>query len=76
MHRPRNDEAVQSLDGYEQLVNTFAENAKDYWRLWGPLGEPMVRGVDAWADMQHGYIQWLRGYIQWLRQTYGAQKRP
>jgi hypothetical protein len=75
MHTPRNDKAVQSLDGYEQLVNTFAENAKDYWRLWGPLGEPMVRGVDAWADMQHGYIQWLRGYIQWLRQTYGAQKR-
>ena len=49
------------------MVETFAQNAKTYWRLWGPLGEPMVRGVDAWAEMQ-------RGYILWLRQTYGEGK--
>jgi hypothetical protein len=65
MDRPRNDEAVRGLDGYEHMVNTFAQNAKTYWRLWGALGEPMVRGIDAWTKMQHGYIQWLR-------QTYGG----
>jgi hypothetical protein len=47
MHGPRDDEALQGLDGYEQMVNTCAENAKAYWRLWGPLGEPMIRVVDA-----------------------------
>lgn len=43
MQRPRNAEALQGMDGYEQMVNTFAENAKAYWRLWGPQGEPMIR---------------------------------
>jgi hypothetical protein len=46
------------------MVDTFAEQAKAYWRLWGPLGDPMVRGIDAWAEMQ-------RAYVQWLRQTMG-----
>jgi hypothetical protein len=52
------------FDGDEQMVNTFAEQAKAYWELWGPLGEPMVRGIEAWADVQ-------RSYILWLRQVYG-----
>jgi hypothetical protein len=68
MQGPIGDEALQGLDGYEQMVNTFAQNAKAYWRLWGPLGEPMVRGVDARAEMQ-------LGYILWLRQTYGTGRR-
>jgi hypothetical protein len=42
------------------MVNTFEQSAKFYWRMWGPLGEPMVRTVDAWADMQRSYLQWLR----------------
>jgi hypothetical protein len=36
MQGPRDDEALRGLEGYEQMVNTFAENAKTYWRLWGP----------------------------------------
>ncbi len=35
MQGPRDDEAVQGLDGYEQLVDNFAQQAKAYWRLWG-----------------------------------------
>jgi len=50
------------------MVNAFAENAKLCCRWWGPLGEPMIRGVDAWAEMQ-------RGYLQWLSQTSGARGR-
>ncbi len=65
MQVPGGSEAIQGLDAYEQMVNTFAEQAKAYWRLWGPPGEPMVRGIDAWAEMQHAYLQWLR-------QAYGA----
>jgi hypothetical protein len=60
MQRPRGDEALQALDGYEQMVDTFAEQAKAYWGLWGPLGESMVRGVDAWAEVQRAYLQWMR----------------
>jgi hypothetical protein len=69
MQGPRSDEALRGLDGYEQMVYNFAEQAKAYWRLWGPLGEPMVRGVDAWAEGQ-------RAYLQWLRQVYGAGRQP
>ena len=28
--------------------------------MWGPMGEPMVRGIDAWAEMQRAYVHWLR----------------
>ena len=62
-------EALQGLDGYEKMVDSFAEQAKAFWRSWGPTGEPMVQGVEAWAQMQ-------RAYIQWLRQTSGAGGRP
>jgi hypothetical protein len=57
---PRGDEALQGLEVYEQMVDTFAENAKLYWRMWGPQVEPMVRGIDAWAKIQLAYLQWLR----------------
>lgn len=69
MQGPRSNEALRGLDGYEQMVNAFAENAKIYWRLWGPLGEPMIRIVDAWAEQQ-------RSYLQWLRQNYEDRNRP
>ncbi len=54
------DGASQGLDVYEQMVDTFAENAKSYWRMWGPQGEPIIRGIDAWAEVQRAYVQWLR----------------
>jgi hypothetical protein len=52
---------LQGLRFAESMVNTFEQSAKFYWRMWGPLGEPMVRTVDAWASMQRSYLQWLRG---------------
>ena len=69
MQVPQDDEALRGLDSYEQMLNSFAENARVYWRLWGPLGEPMVRVVDAWVEQQ-------RSYLQWLRQNYGERNRP
>ena len=66
---PHDDEGLRGIEGYEQMLNTFAENARAYWRLWGPLGEPMVRVVDAWVEQQ-------RSYLQWLRQNYGESNRP
>ena len=69
MQVPQDDEALRGLDSYEQMLNIFAENARVYWRLWGPLGEKMVRVVDAWVEQQ-------RSYLQWLRQNYGERNRP
>ncbi len=67
---PQDSDALQqALDTYEQMVNTFAENAETFWRMWGPPGEPMVRGIEAWAEMQ-------RAYIQWLKQTTEAGNQP
>jgi len=60
------DEAQQGLSGYEQLLDSVAEQAKAFWRSWGPPGEPMVRGIEAWAEIQ-------RAYIGWLRQSFEAQ---
>ena len=73
MQGSRGDEALQDLDGYEQMVDTIAEQAKAYWGLWGTLGQPMLRGVDAWAGMQRAYLQWLR---QRVRQRLAAGERP
>ena len=39
MSQTRRDQAVQGLDGYEQMVDAFAEQAKAYCRSWGMLGE-------------------------------------
>ena len=47
MQGPRGDDPQQGLDVYEQMVDTFAETAKLNWRLVGPQGEPLIRGIDA-----------------------------
>ena len=60
MQGPWADDALGGLDRYEQMVNTFAENARAHWRMWGPLGEPMVQSIDAWAQMQRAYLRWVR----------------
>ena len=69
MQGPRNDEGLRGLDGYEQMLEIFVQNAKIHWRMWGPLGEPMVRLVEAWAEQQ-------RSYLRWLRENYGERRGP
>ena len=66
MQGPRGDKVLQGLDVYEQMVNTFADQAKAYWRMWGPIGEPMILGIEAWAEMQ-------RATVQLMRQSMGNQ---
>jgi hypothetical protein len=60
MQAPRGDKSMQGLDGYEQMMDTFAEQAKAYWRSWGMLGDHMLRNVDSWVTHQRSYIEWLR----------------
>ena len=58
--RPQADELPQGLDGYEQIMNTFAEQAKTFWKSMGPAGEPMALSIESFAQMQRAYLQWLR----------------
>ena len=60
MQGPQWEAGLQGLDQYEQMVNTFVDQAKAYW---GPPGEPMVGGIDAWAEMQRASLQLMRQSI-------------
>ena len=47
MRGPRGDEALRELDDYERMVEQFAERARAFWAWWGPMGAPMIQGIDA-----------------------------
>ena len=60
---PESQDQKATLQGWEYaegMVHGFADNVRAYWRMWGPLGESMVHAVDFWADLQRGYLRWLR----------------
>ena len=44
------EDALQGIDGYEYMVNISAQNAKAYWKQWGPIGEPMIRSIEVCGD--------------------------
>ena len=46
---PQADPVQQGIDVYEQMMNTFAEQAKTFWKSMGPAGEPMALGIESWA---------------------------
>ncbi len=61
MQEPQSQKAaLRGWEFAERMVHGFAENVRAYWRMWGPLGEPMVHAIDFWADLQRGYLRWLR----------------
>ena len=51
---------LQGLGYPESMVHTFEQNAKFYWRMWGPLGEPMVHATEQWTNLQYLYLRSLR----------------
>lgn len=51
---------LQGLRYVEYMVNVLAESAKMYWRWWGPLGAPMIRLTEEWADAQRQYLKTLQ----------------
>jgi len=60
---PSIDEVLRELDSAEELVNTFAIRAKCYWMEWGPVGVPMILGIDVWARGQLQNLKWLRAGV-------------
>ena len=55
------DVVQQGIEGYEQMVSIVAFWAKAYWAMWGPLGQPMIEGVDRWAERQRECLKGVRG---------------
>ena len=58
--RAQADEFQQGIDAYEQMMNTFAQQATTFWKMFGPSGEPMAQAIQTWVQMQRAYIQQLR----------------
>lgn len=58
----------------ELIGAACAQNAKAYWSWWGPLGKPMIRGIEAWEDMQRGYLQSLSGAPRVAKSTEEAER--
>jgi hypothetical protein len=57
--RPQGEAVQLGIDGYEQMMNTFAQQATTFWKSMGPAGEPMALSIESFAQMQRAYIQWL-----------------
>jgi hypothetical protein len=51
---------LQGLREAEYELAFFTESARTYWRMWGPLGEPMVKSLDSWAGLQRDYFRGVR----------------
>lgn len=59
--RPRGtQEMLRGLGFAEYVVSAFEKSAVFYWSMWGPLGGPMIRATEQWANMQRRYLRSLR----------------
>ena len=62
--RPRGtQEMLRGLGFAEYVVGAFEKSAVFYWSMWGPLGGPMIRATEQWANMQRRYLRslWREG---------------
>ncbi len=47
----------------DQALTTYAEGAKAYCRMWGPLGQPAIEAVELWARSQRQFLEALEAGI-------------
>ncbi|MDP9476190.1 MAG: hypothetical protein M3R38_11005 [Actinomycetota bacterium] len=48
------------LEVAERVVDSHAEMAKAFFRIWGPWGEPAINLVEVGASTQRQYLECLR----------------
>ena len=41
------------------MLTFYAEEAKAYWRVWGPVGQPVIWTVETWEVAQRWYLEAL-----------------
>ncbi len=39
------------------VLTSYTEGAKAYWRMWGPLGQPAIQIIDVWTRTQQRHLE-------------------
>jgi len=45
------------------VLTSYADGAKAYWSMWGPLGQPAIQAIDMWAYSQRRYLEALEAIM-------------
>ena len=45
------------------VLTSYAEGAKAYWRMWGPLGQPAIQTIELWTLSQRRYLEALEAVL-------------
>jgi hypothetical protein len=48
----------------EMAVDAWAQGAKMYWAVWGPMGQMPIDAVEALESTQHRYLEQLRDAVE------------
>jgi hypothetical protein len=40
-----------------ERLTFYAEGAKAYWRMWGPIGQPAIEALEIWEGTQRRHLQ-------------------
>lgn len=46
-----------------EVLTSYADGAKAYWSMWGPLGQPAVQTIDFWTYSQRRYLEALEAIM-------------
>jgi len=57
----------------DNVLSFYAEGAKAYWRVFGPLSQPAVQTVEAWEGVQRWYLEALEALF--VRRTIAPIKK-
>jgi hypothetical protein len=47
----------------DEVLMSYAEGAKAYWSMWGPLGQPAIQAIDVWRHSQRRYLEALEAIM-------------
>jgi hypothetical protein len=48
----------------DAFVEAYAQGAKMYWAMWGPMAQPAIDAVEAIESTQHQYLEQLRNAVE------------
>ena len=46
-----------------EVLTSYADGAKAYWSMWGPLGQPAIQTIDMWTYSQRRYLEALEAIM-------------
>jgi hypothetical protein len=62
MNEPRTNRSIlldAQLSFAEIAVDAWAQGAKMYWAMWGPMGQMGIDAVEVMQNTQHHYLEHL-----------------